>query len=85
MSLEIRLRFFASLREALGEGELLTLETPTTVGGVRDLLIARGEPYATRLARGKAVRAALDQVLCQDGQPVVANGEIAFFPPVTGG
>lgn len=85
MTIAVQLRFFASLREALGEGETLALPGPSTVGGVRDLLIARGEPYATRLARHKAVRAALDQAMCAEDQPVVTPCEIAFFPPVTGG
>ena len=33
---------------------------------LRDELIARGEPYARRLARGKAVRMALDQVMSDE-------------------
>lgn len=81
----VHLRFFASLREALGAQETLSLPSPSTVGQVRDLLIARGEPYAGRLSRQKAVRTALDQVLCPDTQPVTADCELAFFPPVTGG
>lgn len=85
LKIEIQLRFFASLKEVLGEGESLLLVAPTTVGGVRDLLIARGEPYATRLQRGGAVRAAQDQTICSDSRQVTASCEIAFFPPVTGG
>lgn len=85
MTIEIRLRFFASLREVLGDTETLQLASPTTVGAVRDHLIARGEPYATRLDRQRGVRAALDQVLCPDTQPVIRDCELAFFPPVTGG
>lgn len=85
MNAELQLRFFASLREALGAGQTLQVETPTTVGAVRDALIARGEPFASALARGKAVRTALDQVLCADTQPIERPCELAFFPPVTGG
>jgi len=81
----ITLRFFASLRETLGPHETLQLDVPATVGQVRDALIARGAPYAQALARGKAVRTALDQVLCADAQPITAHCELAFFPPVTGG
>ena len=81
----IDLRFFASLREALGGQETLQLQAPLTVGALRDQLIARGEPYATALARGRAVRAALNQVLCSESQPIDAACELAFFPPVTGG
>lgn len=81
----ISLRFFASLRETLGPQESLPVAGPTTVGQVRDLLIARGAPYDQALARSKAVRTALDQVLCADSQPITAACELAFFPPVTGG
>lgn len=85
MNIDIRLRFFASLRESLGDGETVVVQAPTTVGAVRDLLRARGEPYATQLAPQRAVRAALDQVLCRDTDPVTTACELAFFPPVTGG
>lgn len=81
----VHLRFFASLREALGAEQTLSLPAPGTVGQVRDLLIARGEPYAGRLSRQKAVRTALDQVLCADTQTINTDCELAFFPPVTGG
>ena len=55
------------------------------LAALRDELIARGEPYAGALARGKAVRMALDQVM-SDEQAVLREGcEVAFFPPVTGG
>lgn len=81
----ITLRFFASLRETLGPEERLQIDAPTSVGQVRDGLIARGAPYAQVLARGRAVRTALDQVLCGETQAITASCELAFFPPVTGG
>lgn len=84
-TITLQLRFFASLRETLGPQESLQVNVPTTVGQVRDALIARGDPYAQALARGKAVRTALDQVLCADAQSITRAGELAFFPPVTGG
>ena len=53
---------------------------------LRDELIARGGAHAEALARGKAVRMALDQLLVTDEQAALADGaEVAFFPPVTGG
>ena len=63
-----------------------TLQTGSeTVGALRDELIARGEPYASALARGKAVRLALDQVMCDEAAVLREGSEVAFFPPVTGG
>ncbi len=83
--MKIQLRYFASLREALGPGEAMELPGPTTVGAVRDVLIARGEPHASVLARGRAVRTALDQVMAAESAAVGEGAELAFFPPVTGG
>jgi len=47
--------------------------------------VARGEPHASVLARGRAVRTALDQVMAAESAPVGEGAELAFFPPVTGG
>jgi molybdopterin synthase sulfur carrier subunit len=85
MTGQARVRYFAGLREALGAGESVTVEAGTTVGAVRDALIARGGRHAEVLARGRAVRCALDQVMCDEATPVRDGAELAFFPPVTGG
>lgn len=81
----IRLRYFASLREALGPGETLEMALPTTAGAVRDRLIARGGQHAALLARHRAVRCAVDQVMADESTVVAREAELAFFPPVTGG
>ena len=39
--MQIQLRYFASLREALGPGEKVELPAGMTVAAVRDLLVAR--------------------------------------------
>jgi len=85
MTMKIQLRYFASLREALGSSESVELEPGCTVGALRDRLIARGEPHATALARGRALRAALNQTLCDESALIPDGAEVAFFPPVTGG
>ena len=85
MNMQIHIRYFASLRESLGAGETLTLEAPLTVGQLRDQLIARGEPHAGALARGRALRAALNQTMCAETAALTPGAEVAFFPPVTGG
>ena len=56
-----------------------------TVGALREQLIARGAPHAAALARGRALRCALDQALCDESTPLHDGAEVAFFPPVTGG
>lgn len=83
--MKISVRYFASVREALGRsGE--TVETSARdLAALRDELAARGGAYAQSLARGKAVRVALDQVMSEESAPLREGGEVAFFPPVTGG
>ena len=83
--MQIQLRFFAALRETLG-ASVLTLDTQAnTVGALRDELIARGGVWADGLARGRALRASVDQVMAVDETPLRDGAEVAFFPPVTGG
>jgi sulfur-carrier protein len=81
----IQVRYFASLREALGASEAVVCEAGLTLGQLRDQLIARGGPHAQVLARGRALRCALDQVMADEATPVPDGAEVAFFPPVTGG
>lgn len=83
--MKLRLRYFASIREALGASDTIEVAEGATVGAVRDALIARGGAHATALARSRALRSALDQVLCDEGAVVAEGSELAFFPPVTGG
>jgi molybdopterin synthase sulfur carrier subunit len=83
--MKVHIKYFASIRELLGTGsETLDTAVPT-VAALRDALIARGGAYAESLARGKAVRVALNQTLAQESTPLVEGAEVAFFPPVTGG
>jgi sulfur-carrier protein len=83
--MKVQLRFFASLREALGPGETLELPAGSTVGSLRQLLFQRGGRYAEVLAPGRVVRAALNQNMCDDAAVLADGAELAFFPPVTGG
>jgi molybdopterin synthase sulfur carrier subunit len=87
MSMTITLRYFASVREAVGMGqEVLELpEGVTTVGGVREALVARGGAWAEALGQDRAVRMAYQQVMCSPETSVADGTEVAFFPPVTGG
>lgn len=83
--MKITVRYFASIREALGATDSLEIAEGSSVAAVRDALIARGGAHATALARGRALRSALNQVLCDESTPVGEGAELAFFPPVTGG
>ncbi|WP_395691623.1 MoaD/ThiS family protein [Piscinibacter sp.] len=83
--MKVQVRYFASLREALGTGEGVELPEGSTVAGARDALIARGGAHAEALARGRALRSALNQALCEESAALSDGAELAFFPPVTGG
>jgi molybdopterin synthase sulfur carrier subunit len=82
---KLTVRYFASIRESLGAGEAVEIADGATVGAVREALIARGGAHAQALARGRALRCALNQMLCDEAAVVTGGAEIAFFPPVTGG
>ena len=81
----VNVRYFASLREALGPAEVVEWTEGLTLGALRDRLIARGGAHAEVLARGRALRCALNQVMAAETTPVPEGAEVAFFPPVTGG
>ena len=87
--MKVRVRYFASLREALGPGEEVEVDAAgvgaADIAALRRLLVARGGRHAEVLAAGRAVRCAIDRVM-GDGVTALRDGaEVAFFPPVTGG
>lgn len=83
--MKITVRYFASIREAIGTGLGAGANHGRHLGALRDELIARGGPHADSLARGKAVRMALNQTLSDESAALADGAEVAFFPPVTGG
>lgn len=83
--MKLTVRYFASLREALGSSEAVEVPEGLNAGGLRDWLIARDAAHAAALARGRSVRCAVDQVMCDDDAALHEGAEVAFFPPVTGG
>jgi sulfur-carrier protein len=82
---KITVRYFASIREAIGKGSEAVESNAGSLGALRDELIARGGAYADSLARGKAVRVALNQTLSDESAALGDGSEVGFFPPVTGG
>lgn len=82
---EIRVRYFASLREALGAEERLAWQPELSLGALREQLLARGEPHASALSRARALRCALNQQIAKEDALIPEGAEVAFFPPVTGG
>jgi molybdopterin synthase sulfur carrier subunit len=81
----ITVKYFASIREAIGLGSERVETSAGNLQSLRDELIARSGAYAQSLARGRAVRMALDQVMADESSELREGAEVAFFPPVTGG
>lgn len=82
----IRLKFFASLREALGVAEE-TLVLPAGVASVaalREHLASRGGEWQRLVAAGN-LRFAVNQDMAVNDAHINDGDEVAFFPPVTGG
>ncbi len=83
--MKVTVKYFASIREAMGQGSELRDTAATTLTGLRDELLAASPAHASSLARGKAVRMALNQVMSDESAALTEGCEVAFFPPVTGG
>jgi molybdopterin synthase sulfur carrier subunit len=83
--MRVTVKYFASVREALGQGSEMIETSASSLAALREELIARGGAHAQALARGKAVRVALNQVMSDESAALAEGCEVAFFPPVTGG
>lgn len=83
--MNVTLKYFASLREAVGLSSESFSTQAATLGALRDELIALGGARADCLARGRAVRMALNQDMVAETAALPDGAEVAFFPPVTGG
>jgi len=83
----MRVLYFAWLRQKVGTAE----EEVSPPDGVRDVagliawLATRSPAHAAAFADPRQVRAAVNQDFATLQDPVAANDEVAFFPPVTGG
>ena len=83
--MKITIKYFASVREALGQGSEQHETSALTLSALRDELLALSPAHAQALARGKAVRMALNQTMSDEAALLTDGCEVAFFPPVTGG
>lgn len=83
----MKLRYFAWVRERIGKPEE-DVDLPANIGTVAELiawLSARGEEYAYAFENPKVIRAAIDRTHVRPDAALKGAGEIAFFPPMTGG
>ncbi|WP_265515536.1 molybdopterin converting factor subunit 1 [Nitratireductor luteus] len=83
----MKLIYFAWVRERIGKGEE-DVELPADVTRVSDLLAwlkGRGENYGAALEYPEIIRVAINQEHVSHDTPLPESGEIALFPPMTGG
>jgi len=83
--MNVAVRYFASVREALGSGEEAHVPAGADIAALRAALVARGGRHAEALGRERVLRSARNRVLCTDDTPLAEGDEVAFFPPLTGG
>jgi molybdopterin synthase sulfur carrier subunit len=83
--MKVTIRYFASLREAMGRPIEVLETSASTLGELRMALIARGGDGAEALDSNRSVRMALNQVMSTSDALLSEGCEVAFFPPVTGG
>ncbi len=83
----INVKYFARLSEALGSKcEAIEFgKQSETVDSVIQLLIDRGEPWATEFSAEAKVLVAVNHEMCPSDTLLKDGDEVAFFPPVTGG
>lgn len=77
--------YFAWLRERIDTPRERLETSAATVADLVAELIGRSARHAAAFADPAAVRVALDQDLADFSASIVGVGEIAFFPPMTGG
>jgi molybdopterin synthase sulfur carrier subunit len=78
--------YFAWVREKIGksEEEISPPGEVTTVGDLIAWMSQRGDEYQDAFATG-TVRVAIDRAHVKHDAFIKSAGEIAFFPPMTGG
>ena len=83
--MKVTIKYFASIREAIGQGREQRDTSALTLSDLRNELLTVSPAHAASLARGKAVRMAINQVMFDETALLTDGCEVAFFPPVTGG
>ena len=81
----LAVRFFGSLREAVGEEAVSVDFAGGTVAALKARLRQRLPAAAAEAVFADGVQVAVNQVLAPDDAPIAPGDEVALLPPVTGG
>lgn len=83
----MKIKYFAWVREHIGvaEEEVEPPQNVATVGDLLGWLKSRGDGYGEALRHPEAIRVAIDQEHARHDDSVAGAGEVALFPPMTGG
>jgi sulfur-carrier protein len=81
--MSVKILFFATLRDYVG-AKTVELEIPanTTVANLIGLLVKR---YPKMIPAQNSIMAAINREFASDEQVIPSDGEVALFPPVSGG
>uniref|UniRef100_A6VX23 ThiamineS protein n=1 Tax=Marinomonas sp. (strain MWYL1) TaxID=400668 RepID=A6VX23_MARMS len=82
---KVRVVFFASLKESIGQSEYIAVLTlPLSIGELKQQLANELDKGQVLLAKG--IQSSIDFEFARDADIVPDSvNEVAFFPPVTGG
>ena len=83
----MKVRYFAWVRERVGKTDE-DIDPPAGIGTVGELvswLAQKGDGYAHAFENPQVIRAAIDRNHVRAEARIEGAGEIAFFPPMTGG
>ncbi len=83
----MKILYFARFRQIIGRGgdEMSLPPEVVTVADLLEHLVASDPSCAAAFADRKVIRVAVDQAHVKLDHPIKDAGEVAFFPPVTGG
>ena len=81
----VTVRFFASLREAVGRDSLPLALDDASLACVRARLADELTAVQLEAVTASGVQIAVNQAIVQGDAPLASGDEIAFLPPVTGG
>jgi molybdopterin synthase sulfur carrier subunit len=84
-AVNVTVRFFASLREAVGLEAVTVQPKAPTLCGVRRALTECLDAAQWEAVAATGVQVALNQTIVQDETALADGDEVAFLPPVTGG